>query len=100
MSPVFFSSYFGSNTQPFYIFIFLSLEKAYVIKYLQKHSDLKRLYAIVRVGQAIGQVEHVHFLVCDPSQGLVDVFVEDHMAGGAGQSSFTRSWNKQNKNTL
>lgn len=57
--------------------------------------------ALVRVSQAIGQVEHIHFLVCDPSQGLVDVLVKDHMAGGAGQSSLTRSWNKQNnKNTL
>lgn len=23
--------------------------------------------ALLRVGQAIGQVQHVHFLVCDPS---------------------------------
>lgn len=45
----------------------------------------------LRVGQAIGQVEHVQLLVCDSPQALVDILVKDKMARGARQGSLTRS---------
>lgn len=45
----------------------------------------------LRVGQAVGQVQHVHFLICDPPQLLEGVFLKDEMARGASQRSLTRS---------
>ena len=47
--------------------------------------------ASLRVGESVGQVQHVHLLVGDGAQLLVDLLAEHQVARGAGQRPLART---------
>ena len=47
--------------------------------------------ASLRVGESVRQVQHVHLLVRDGAQLLVDLLAEDQVARGAGQGPLART---------